>query len=97
RPVEVDSPDYEPNRWRLYHMHGNVLQWCSDGYGRYPPDPVVDPQGTEGGVERVLRGGSWLALAEDCRCASRHKAKRTDTGNEYGFRVGCESQDAGRR
>ena len=53
-------------------MHGNVAQWCQDQFGKYPQEPVVDPQGAEKRGSRVLRGGSclpkqqWLlrALAE---------------------------------
>ncbi|MGH8547555.1 MAG: SUMF1/EgtB/PvdO family nonheme iron enzyme [Methylococcales bacterium] len=39
-------------------MHGNVWEWCRDGFREYTTGSVVDPVGSENGP-RVLRGGSW--------------------------------------
>ena len=50
---------YEPNPFGLYHMHGNVMEWCSDWLSSdyYGSSPVDDPQGPGNGTEKVLRGG----------------------------------------
>ena len=44
-----------PNAWGLYDMHGNVWQWCSDYYARYPARPTVDPTGPAKGDDKASR------------------------------------------
>ena len=87
----------KPNAWGLYDMHGNVWQWCVDGYGndgygaqpysnQYPSGAAVDPFGR--GPLRAIRGGSWRNDPANCRSAIRN---RRDPSLRYagniGFRV----------
>lgn len=58
--VPVDR--FEPNPWGLYQVHGNVFEWCEDGWHKnYENNPPVDGTFWQGGDEknRVNRGGSW--------------------------------------
>jgi len=76
----------EANPWGLYDMHGNVSEWCLDGYTEDLDDfeePFTIP--TEQ-YNRVVRGGSWYDLAGSLRCASR--------SNEDGTAPSCREWKA---
>lgn len=67
----------QPNAWGLYDMLRNVSEWCSDRhplhYVHYAPEPVIDPQGpSDGTMLRVVRGGSFMSVADVCRAAYRN-------------------------
>jgi formylglycine-generating enzyme required for sulfatase activity len=62
----------KPNGYGLYDMTGNVNEWCSDVYGKYPNQELIDYQGSTTGQERVFRGGSWNVSAVYARVAFRY-------------------------
>jgi formylglycine-generating enzyme required for sulfatase activity len=62
---------FPANAFGLYDMHGNVGQWCQDRYGDYPHEDVINPQGPNAGNARVVRGGGFVCVAQDCRSARR--------------------------
>ena len=78
-----------PNRWGLYDMHGNVWEWCRDGYSAYPEGntPMTDPVGIDSISARVDRGGSWDNEARYCRSALRSRSYSGRRYNSRGFRV----------
>jgi formylglycine-generating enzyme required for sulfatase activity len=76
-----------PNAWSLYDMNGNVMEWCSDWFGRYPEVSVTDPQGPDSGTERILRGGSWTNGPERCQSDSRYSITPDSRNPNFGFRV----------
>jgi formylglycine-generating enzyme required for sulfatase activity len=77
----------EANAWGLYDMHGNVWEWCQDGYGTYDSDVARDPTGPSSGSRRVLRGGSWNYNSSYCRSASRFRCVPFDRYDFFGLRV----------
>ncbi|MGH9846253.1 MAG: formylglycine-generating enzyme family protein [Blastocatellia bacterium] len=86
REKTVDVKALPHNAWGLYQMHGNVWEWCRDGFREHTTGSVVDPLGSEDGP-RVLRGGSWLNLAGCLRCACRDPGARAYRDSDRGFRL----------
>ena len=85
RTVSVKS--FPANVWGLYEMHGNVWEWCQDWYGDYPAEPVTNPEGSQAGIKRVVRGGSWLHRCGRVRSAYRDRHYPVSSAYHRGFRL----------
>jgi formylglycine-generating enzyme required for sulfatase activity len=86
RPKVLPVGSFRPNAWGLCDMHGSVLEWCNDRYGDYPSGPVRDPEGSDSGASRVLRGGSWYDIPRCCRSAYRICCAPVARIDHVGFR-----------
>ena len=90
RGTTVTVKDLQPNGFGLYHMHGNVWEWCQDNFDEdfYSKSEArgVDPLCTSGLESRVLRGGSWLNVAGYCRSAFRYWVPPSNRNLYLGFR-----------
>lgn len=80
------------NAWGFYDMHGNVLEWCYDWFGKLDTLSHIDPKGPPTGSFRVLRGGCWFFYARDCRSAYRLKRDPVLRNAIYGFRLACSEK-----
>ncbi len=76
----------KPNAWKIYDMHGNVWEWCRDGYADVQPRGR-DPESPANDVGHVIRGGSWWNGAMECRSARRDRQAPDHTDFTLGFRV----------
>jgi formylglycine-generating enzyme required for sulfatase activity len=80
---------YKPNKLGLYDVHGNAAEWCDDWYDKayYAKAPGVDPPGPDGGVHKVIRGGSYMSADGGCRSAARFYLTPGEKKDYVGFRV----------
>ena len=76
-----------PNSWGLYHMEGNVSEWCFDYYGSYDTAQNTDPSGPTSGSLRVNRGGGWNDFAKHVRMAYRSVTSPDTVEQNLGFRI----------
>jgi formylglycine-generating enzyme required for sulfatase activity len=75
-----------PNSWGLYDMHGNLWEWCQDGYQDQLPGGV-DPAVAQSASARVIRSGSCSGSAAYCRSAFRRGDSPSIRGVNLGFRL----------
>ena len=93
---------FPANAFGLYDMHGNVEEYCLDDWHfDYETSPINDEKAPIDGsawIEDyeepyyVMRGGSWDASPNCCRCASREYVQPDyiyDEFNSFGFRIVC--------
>lgn len=80
---------YAPNARGLYDMTGNVCEWCYDFF-----DPVANavhraanPQGPAAGLNRIMRGGSFLSTSSSWGRGYRSSMPPGHKSRFTGFRL----------
>ncbi|MBN2369625.1 MAG: formylglycine-generating enzyme family protein [Vicinamibacteria bacterium] len=79
---------FPPNGFGLHDMAGNVSEWCSDSYDAkyYALSINRDPGGPPFGLERVIRGGSFVDHASNLRVSYRVRDMPVYHDGLLGFR-----------
>ena len=75
-----------PNQLGIYDMSGNLYEFCWDWYAPYT-DNLTDPVGPASGEMRIVRGGSWMSIRENCVVAGRYEEYPNSVFDYNGFRV----------
>src|SRR6202030_4705809 len=79
----------KPTPWGLYDIHGNVWEWCRD-WQTGKPRGGTDPISSDGGSERVHRGGCWNSAAAHCASGNRDADAPDFRDDDLGFRLALE-------
>ena len=88
-PLPKTDRTVNRNKFRLYHIVGNVREWVQDtwvdNYKGAPDDGSARMDGD--GNTRIARGGSYSDNAEALRSAARKPLPATTRDSYTGFRV----------
>ncbi|RCJ17764.1 hypothetical protein A6770_33640 [Nostoc minutum NIES-26] len=90
RKQTTDVGKFSPNPFGLHDMHGNIFEWCQDGWHKnYNAAPTDGSAWISNNNYRMLRGGSWYYNPKLCRSAFRLIYDAGSSYSNYGFRVAC--------
>lgn len=87
--VHAPADAHRPNGFGLYGVHGNVWEWCIDGFDSayYQRSPALDPVCPPGSsATRVNRGGCFANAAALARSANRGSDAPTVADRYLGLR-----------
>jgi len=90
----VPVGSYQPNKFGLYDMHGNVWEWVQDCWNTsYKHSPVDGSPWMSGNCSaRVLRGGAWNHNKNSLLSSNRYYFSHKSRMPSFGFRLAYDEQ-----
>jgi formylglycine-generating enzyme required for sulfatase activity len=86
-PAHAPVGSLPANPYGLHEVHGNVGEWCQDGYATYPAEKRTDPLSPgSGAASCVYRGGDFDGTAWQARSTSRNHIVPGSQGINVGLR-----------
>jgi serine/threonine-protein kinase len=86
-PNEVGSKTTDRSWSGAFDMVGNVCEWVNDWLTPYTADAAQNPTGAETGMERVIRGGSYISSPVTARLVVRSGRTPESRAQTCGVRV----------
>lgn len=76
------------NPWGLFDIHGNLQEWCTDGW-QEPSErgAQTDPCCEGRGDYRLIRDGAWFLAVQYSRSAYRYRYNAYNPSHIIGFRI----------
>lgn len=79
QPIPVHQLNFSSSKLGLFHMAGNVEEWCSPtAIGR---SPICEKH------EKVVKGGAFNSVPEEMKCTARRCLAAGHKAKEVGFRI----------
>jgi formylglycine-generating enzyme required for sulfatase activity len=94
-PVGPYSAKGGDSAYGVGDMAGNVWEWCSSHYQKYPYHADDGRENMRSGNPRVLRGGSWTSNQDYARCAYRNRYNPVNRDYNFSFRIAEFSPSVG--
>lgn len=89
--VTASVGSFEPNKYKLHDMLGNVSEWtCSRYASDYDPAATRCSAQASEAVRRTVRGGSWDDIPRMVRVSDRDGRNPEVHDNDLGFRLVLE-------